>query len=127
MIYPLLSNQQLTIRENAKKALIAYHVRSPEAETLTTLNDIVQRLQSTTATTPYISDPYEAEGLVSVCAAILRTSADGFFNYDDWLIYLRTFMVYLSHPASTVRQEMSIVFRYVSSIIVTAEPVFRLV
>lgn len=60
-----------------------------------------------------ITDPYAAEGLLSVCNTILRADAQGLFSYEDWAHELHAYILYLAHPASTVRIEASSIFKHI--------------
>lgn len=61
---------------------------------------------------PWLPDAYEAEALLGVCANLVRNiSSRSFFSLPNWKLYFYTFLLYLSHPASTVRQGSSSIFK----------------
>lgn len=42
---------------------------------------------------------------------IKNSSIKSFFSFTNWKLYLVTYLLYLSHPASTVRQGSSVLFK----------------
>jgi hypothetical protein len=61
---------------------------------------------------PWLMDAYESEALLGVCSIIVKNSStDAFFTLVNWKLYLATFLLYLAHPASTVRQGSSMIFK----------------
>lgn len=60
---------------------------------------------------PWLDDAYCAESLLGVCAILVKSTS--FFALPNWEGYFFTFLLYLSHPASTVRQECSSIFRHI--------------
>lgn len=122
VVFAMLAHRQLSIREAATKAFAAYLTRSRFRDALSALKDIVLRLragdvptQSAPPTHPVGHTPhlhaYEAEGLLRVCIFIIKHVPPGFL-LPNWPLYFSTFEMYLTHPASTVRQATSEVFRY---------------
>jgi hypothetical protein len=55
---------------------------------------------------------FEAEGLLGVAITIIKQLPPGFL-LPQWPLYFRTFKSYLGHPASTVRQAASLVFKHI--------------
>ncbi|EGD80684.1 hypothetical protein PTSG_01274 [Salpingoeca rosetta] len=55
---------------------------------------------------------HEAEGLLGVCHFIIKHVPPGFL-LPKWPLFFSTFSAYLAHPASTVRQATSTVFKFV--------------
>lgn len=55
---------------------------------------------------------HEAEGLLGVCQFIIRNISPGVL-LPKWPLFFVTFSEYLAHPASTVRQAASTVFKFV--------------
>ena len=88
-------------------------------EALSAFNEAINRLRgsanpnSETSNAAFI-DAYEAEGLLGVCLFIIKHVPVGFL-LPDWPIYFSTFDMYLSHPASTVRQATSNLFKFLGS------------
>jgi hypothetical protein len=61
---------------------------------------------------PWLMDAYESEALMGVCAILVKNSSSrSFFSIQNWKLYLTTFLLYLAHPASTVRQSSSMIFK----------------
>jgi hypothetical protein len=60
-------------------------------------------------------DAYESEALLGVCSICLKRTKV-LFSLPKWEIRFYTFLLYLSHPASTVRQEASKLFRVIISL-----------
>jgi len=118
LVYAMLANVQLSVRENATKAFSAYLSRSQFKEALEMFQEIVDRLrclgapETGTPAGPPLLDAYEAEGLLGVCVFIIKHIQPGFL-LPNWPLYFSTFARYLAHPASTVRQAASTVFKYV--------------
>nr|XP_006825186.1 PREDICTED: uncharacterized protein LOC102802136 [Saccoglossus kowalevskii] len=52
------------------------------------------------------------EGLLGVCIFLVKQISPGYL-LPQWPLYFSTFSLYLSHPASTVRQATSAVFKYI--------------
>eukprot|EP01137_Pigoraptor_chileana_P033797 Opistho-2@25290 len=131
VVYSLLAHPQLSIREHATKAFSAYLSRSEFREALTSLKEVVGRLaphglsfspsgvtgDGTDNIHPALAAPfqfmdaYEAEGLLSVCVYLIKHIPPRFL-LPNWPHYFRTFDVYLMHPASTVRQVTSTLFKH---------------
>ena len=117
MVYAMLANAQLSVRENATRAFSAYLSRSQFKEALEMFQEIVDRLRcsagepSTAEPAVGLLDAYEAEGLLGVCVFIIKHLQPGFL-LPNWPLYFSTFARYLAHPASTVRQATSTVFKY---------------
>ncbi|EDQ92257.1 uncharacterized protein MONBRDRAFT_23233 [Monosiga brevicollis MX1] len=109
----LLKHQQLTVRENASKAFAGYLSRSKVERGLVVLDDLVAKLQHLDDEDRYRYLPhFEAEGLLDVCVTIIKQLPPGFL-LPNWPAYFRTFKFYLGHPASTVRQACSLVFKHI--------------
>lgn len=104
---------------------MAFHARSPRSDILITRDHLVRSLLalppspvplpecSLLPSTHPISDPYAAEGLLSVCNTVLRADTEGLFSYGDWSHQLHAYILYLAHPASTVRIEASSIFKHI--------------
>jgi hypothetical protein len=54
----------------------------------------------------------QAEGLLAASVTIIKQLPPGFL-LPQWPLYFRTFKFYLGHPASTVRQAASGVFKHI--------------
>eukprot|EP00002_Diphylleia_rotans_P009508 TRINITY_DN1982_c0_g1_i1.p1 TRINITY_DN1982_c0_g1~~TRINITY_DN1982_c0_g1_i1.p1 ORF type:complete len:1148 (+),score=180.12 TRINITY_DN1982_c0_g1_i1:52-3495(+) len=57
---------------------------------------------------------FESEGLLGLCGFLAKHTRY-FFRIQGWMLYLFTFCHYLSHPASTVRQQSSAIFKCIVS------------
>eukprot|EP00039_Didymoeca_costata_P030236 m.28520 g.28520 ORF g.28520 m.28520 type:complete len:1346 (+) comp8008_c0_seq1:235-4272(+) len=123
LLYKMLAHPQLGIRENATKAFSAYLSRIKIKEVVVIFQNIVERMQAGLTYEEYqqaataegcglLLEPYESEGLLGVCTYIIKHIETGFL-LPKWPQYFFTFSRYLSHPASTVRQATSIVFKYI--------------
>ncbi|XP_072051956.1 uncharacterized protein [Amphiura filiformis] len=126
IVYPLLAHRQLSIRENATKAFSAFLSRCEVKEALTSFTEALTRLRHGTGVSPDQSslphlavlrkdyrflNAYEAEGLLGVCVYLIKHISPGFL-LPNWPEYFSIFNLYLMHPASTVRQATSAVFKY---------------
>ncbi|XP_071784930.1 LOW QUALITY PROTEIN: uncharacterized protein [Asterias amurensis] len=129
-VYPLLAHPQLGVRENATKALSTYLSRCDFKVALKCLREAVSRLCQSDQAESWSSgdcvflqhavlkpsykflDAYEAEGLLSVCLYLIKYVQSGVL-LPYWMQYFSTFNLYLMHPASTVRQAASIIFKYI--------------
>ncbi|XP_069112054.1 uncharacterized protein [Argopecten irradians] len=123
VVFTLLSNPQLTIRENSAKALSAFISCSDAKEALSTLEKVVSVLWSEVNKSQAershrnvqlpvkFLDAYAAEGILDVCLILVKVLPLPRL-LPRWPQYLSTFLLYLSHPASTVRQAASNIFKY---------------
>ncbi|XP_052819108.1 uncharacterized protein LOC128244975 isoform X2 [Mya arenaria] len=125
VVFDLLSHSQLTIREHAAKTLATYITCSSVDDAISTLNDVVQILRSYSKNTEVpiglvmllqshsgkFVDDYAAEGFLGVCIFLVKVIPLSCL-LPSWPEYISTFLLYLSHPASTVRQAASSVFKY---------------
>ncbi|XP_033755858.1 uncharacterized protein LOC117338609 [Pecten maximus] len=123
VVFTLLSNPQLTIRENAAKALSAFISCSDAKEALSTLEKVISVLWSEVNKSQAekhhrnvqlpvkFLDAYAAEGILDVCLFLVKVLPLPHL-LPRWPRYLSTFLLYLSHPASTVRQAASNIFKY---------------
>ncbi|KAL4234093.1 hypothetical protein ACF0H5_005746 [Mactra antiquata] len=119
VVFDLLSHTQLTIREHSAKTLATYITCSRITDALDTLSEVVQILKSDNETNSprkqvyngQFLDDYASEGFLGVCIFLVKVIP---LNYllPGWPEYISTFIHYLSHPASTVRQAASSVFKY---------------
>ncbi|XP_078607662.1 uncharacterized protein LOC144879770 isoform X1 [Branchiostoma floridae x Branchiostoma japonicum] len=130
VVRPLLAHAQLSIREHATKAYSSYLSRCEFREALSSFREVMSHLcrdcQPETQAAeqhsllPHLAvlrkeysfmDAYEAEGLLGVCVFLVKHIPPGFM-LPSWPYYFSTFNLYLMHPASTVRQATSQVFKY---------------
>ncbi|XP_071173615.1 uncharacterized protein [Mytilus edulis] len=120
VVFTLLSNPQLTIRENAAKAISGYISSADMKEALSTFeqvltllrNDVLVSDQVHTVILPIeLLDDYAAEGFLNVSLFILKVLPLKVL-LSRWSQYVSTFLLYLSHHASTVRQAASNIFKY---------------
>ncbi|XP_030831113.1 uncharacterized protein LOC764251 isoform X2 [Strongylocentrotus purpuratus] len=135
IVYPLLAHQQLSVRECAIKAFTSFLSKCEFQEALSSFSDAISRLDqgshllsssnSDTQGRPCYQVPhqavlkkdfkflnaYEAEGLLGVCLYLVKHIPPGFL-LPKWPFYFSVFSLYLMHPASTVRQATSELFRY---------------
>ena len=105
VLFELLTHEQLSIRENATKGLAAFLSRSAFEETLSAFSEAVHRIDKT----PMLDD-YSAEGLLGLCVPLIKQVPSSYL-LSHWATYFPAFNMYLAHPASTVRQMTSTIFR----------------
>eukprot|EP00047_Mylnosiga_fluctuans_P015264 m.44770 g.44770 ORF g.44770 m.44770 type:complete len:1243 (+) comp5842_c0_seq1:74-3802(+) len=126
-LYRLLAHPQLGIREQAGKVFSAYLSRSRLKIALLSLREIISRLRvvpnphtplgpvadsSDDKSSDTHLNAYEAEGLLGVLDFIIKHLKPGFL-LAEWPLYHSTLEHYLWHPASTVRQATSTVFKFI--------------
>ncbi|XP_033117348.1 uncharacterized protein LOC117117218 isoform X2 [Anneissia japonica] len=135
IIYPMLAHPQLSVREQATKAFSTYLYRCEFKEALQSFKEALAHLCDGTGITiafdeednyvlsqglPHHAvlckdyqflDAYRAEGLLGVCIYLIKHIPPGYL-LPSWPLYFSTFNLYLMHPASTVRQAASAVFKY---------------
>ncbi|XP_035680046.1 uncharacterized protein LOC118418298 isoform X2 [Branchiostoma floridae] len=129
VVRPLLAHAQLSIREHATKAYSSYLSRCEFREALSSFREVMSHLcrdsqpetqAAEQSILPHLAvlrkeysfmDAYEAEGLLGVCVFLVKHIPPGFM-LPSWPYYFSTFNLYLMHPASTVRQATSQVFKY---------------
>jgi hypothetical protein len=136
-IFLLLSHPQLSIRENTIKAFSSYITRSEFKvchcvfsilfflysklqEAFAAFNTVVDQLQRGTnfgqdCHELVFMDAYEAEGLLGICVNLVKHIAPSFL-LPEWPQYSSTFNAYLMHPASTVRQTTSTIFKFIGEL-----------
>ncbi|XP_048576620.1 uncharacterized protein LOC5501449 isoform X2 [Nematostella vectensis] len=128
VLYSLLAHPQLSIRDHATKAFSSIFSRCEFQEAFAAFEEVVKRLcrgtQSPESTfkgwhLPHLAvlrpdfkflQACEAEGLLGVCVFLIKHIPPGFL-LPNWPRYFSTFNLYLMHPASTVRQATSAVFK----------------
>lgn len=123
IIYRMLADPQLSVREHAARLFSAYLSRSQFREAVACFTAIMLSLRrlapdmvgldeaARRSRTFVYLDAYEAEGLLAVCLFIVRNMSPGFL-LPNWPLYFATFELYLTHPASTVRQATSAIFKF---------------
>ncbi|XP_070575993.1 uncharacterized protein [Ptychodera flava] len=137
VIFPLLGHPQLSIRENAIKAFSSFLSRCEFKEALSSFKEVISLLCTGAMSDPIPADgqiaipsprnnlphlavmkpdykfldAYHAEGLLGVCIFLVKHISPGYL-LPHWPLYFSTFNLYLMHPASTVRQATSAVFKY---------------
>lgn len=118
VVFDLLSHSQLTIREHAVKTLATYITCSSVLDALNTLSEVIQILKRkqdsrgiTQVSKGVFLEDYAAEGFLGVCIFLVKVIPLSYL-LPGWPEYISTFLLYLSHPASTVRQAASSVFKY---------------
>ncbi|XP_060566590.1 uncharacterized protein LOC132725472 isoform X3 [Ruditapes philippinarum] len=118
VVFDLLSHSQLTIREHAAKTLATYITCSSVMDALNTLYEVIQILKkkqdskgNTQVSKGQFLDDYASEGFLGVCIFLVKVIPLSYL-LPGWPEYISTFLLYLSHPASTVRQAASSVFKY---------------
>ncbi|CAD5110885.1 DgyrCDS250 [Dimorphilus gyrociliatus] len=121
-LFPLLAHQQLSVRENTVKAISSYLTRTDFTETLACFKNVICQL---TANIPSgihyhnainvpnfkFMEAQHAEGLLGVCEFLVKQIPPAHL-LPHWLRYTSTFCLYLKHPASTVRQATSSIFKF---------------
>ncbi|KAK3085980.1 hypothetical protein FSP39_011613 [Pinctada imbricata] len=132
VVFKLLYDQQLTIRENAAKALSTYITCANVHEASSTFKKVMEQLQQGVTYSRHdhdkrqdgttregadivnlpveFLDAYAAEGLLNVCQFLVKVLPLREL-LPFWPQHISTFLIYLSHPASTVRQASSTVFK----------------
>ncbi|XP_062613685.1 uncharacterized protein LOC134275417 [Saccostrea cucullata] len=121
VVFKLLYHPQLTIREHAAKALSTYISCCDVKEAFSTFEQVTEQLsenilspvQSINLPVKFL-DAYAAEGLLNVCLSIIKVLPLQMM-LSNWPTYINAFLLYLSHPASTVRQAASSLFKYLVS------------
>ncbi|XP_071494032.1 uncharacterized protein [Diadema antillarum] len=142
IVYPLLAHPQLSVRECAIKGFTSFLSRCEFQEALASFSTAISRLgqESSILSREATSSPiqkktasvgqsmslphyavlskdfkflnaYEAEGLLGVCLYLIKHIPPGLL-LPKWPYYFSVFSLYLMHPASTVRQATSELFRY---------------
>ncbi|KAL3860307.1 hypothetical protein ACJMK2_010446 [Sinanodonta woodiana] len=119
--FTLLYHPQLTIREHAVKTLATFISCAGITEALSTFNKVIAVLRKGVTTNgksfqmrspvQYMDD-YASEGFMGVCMFLVKVLPLSCL-LPNWPEYMSTFILYLSHPASTVRQAASSVFRQI--------------
>eukprot|EP00698_Gefionella_okellyi_P019537 TRINITY_DN5998_c0_g1_i1.p1 TRINITY_DN5998_c0_g1~~TRINITY_DN5998_c0_g1_i1.p1 ORF type:complete len:1016 (-),score=196.11 TRINITY_DN5998_c0_g1_i1:2646-5693(-) len=103
--FRMLAHSQLSVRENAIRALGAFLSRCEFRDTLDAFCECMLRLHNG------VSETAEAEGLLGVVDMIVR-SVPANCIFPQWSDYFATLNLYAAHSASTVRQMTSaILFR----------------
>ncbi|KAK3746389.1 hypothetical protein QZH41_018199, partial [Actinostola sp. cb2023] len=130
VLYSLLAHSQLSIRDQATNAFSSILSRCEFQEAFFAFQDVISRLckgiidcpqsEGNTILLPHVAvlrsdfkflKAYEAEGLLGVCVFLIKHIPPGYL-LTTWPLYFSTFNIYLMHPASTVRQATSAVFKY---------------
>ena len=114
--FNLIGHEQLSVRENATRAFAAFLSRCPAHQTINAFSDVIDRLhRNFQSSLQSERAAYLAEGLLGLCVILakLRLIPSNYMisNWDH--IYL-TLEGYLGHPASTVRQMSSTVFKHLA-------------
>lgn len=123
IMFGMLANPQLSIRETATRAISAALSRSQFKEALDAFQEVVSELQGSWTSADLedaeqrkdrsqFMNAYQAEGLLGVCLFIIKNIPPGFL-LPEWPRYFSIFELYLTHPASTVRQATSAIFKYI--------------
>ncbi|XP_031558056.1 uncharacterized protein LOC116294568 isoform X2 [Actinia tenebrosa] len=131
VLYSLLAHPQLSIRDQATKAFSSILSRCEFQQAFSAFQEVVHRLckgiqetskskENNTTELPHMAvlrsefkflEAYEAEGLLGVCVFLIKHIPPGYL-LPTWPLYFSTFNLYLMHPASTVRQATSAVFKF---------------
>ncbi|KAL5022616.1 hypothetical protein ScPMuIL_001771 [Solemya velum] len=120
VVFLLLSHPQLTIRDSAVKLLSIYIACSDHKEALSTLEDVMKILEEginigidndDIYLPGQFPDAYRSEGFLNVCISVIKVLPISEL-LPNFVYHLSVYVMYLSHPASTVRQAASSVFKY---------------
>ncbi|XP_047141548.1 uncharacterized protein LOC101237868 isoform X1 [Hydra vulgaris] len=117
ILFTLFSNSQLSIRETAGKALSILLNKSDLNHFVESFERVVNHLAfyvKEIETQANFMNPYEAEGFMNVLLFLIK-SVPLLHLLSKWHYYWSIFSHYLSHPASTVRQAASSLFKYLVS------------
>ncbi|XP_038070468.1 uncharacterized protein LOC119739556 isoform X2 [Patiria miniata] len=134
VVYPLLAHPQVSVRDHATKAFSTYLSRCDFKVAVESLKEAVSKLGQdekmerlkALSFGDCISLPHyavlqpnynfmaacQAEGLLSVCLYLIKHVQSGVLLLN-WPKYFSTFSLNLMHPASTVRQAASVIFKYI--------------
>ncbi|XP_067652391.1 uncharacterized protein [Haliotis asinina] len=115
VVFGVISHSQLPIRESAVKAMSAYISLVDKQESLRILEKTLDLLsgryhQQDDQGSPEFVDAYKAEGLLNVCQSVIKSLSLPSL-LPCWDGYLSSFLHHLAHPASSVRQSASSVFK----------------
>ncbi|CAB4014275.1 uncharacterized protein LOC113682722 isoform X2, partial [Paramuricea clavata] len=129
VVFSLLAHPQLSIREHASKAFTSILSRSESQYIEKSFRQVIIHLCKGTDVDinnqkyeklPHHAvlredftflDAYEAQGLLEVSIFLIKRIPVNILM-ERWPLYFSTFNLYLMHPASTVRQASSVVFKY---------------
>eukprot|EP00794_Sanderia_malayensis_P018804 gene18804-20698_t len=118
VIYKLLSSNQLSIREHANKAFSYFLLRSEFPQVFKSFKDVLlhlakEALSNIDSHTKKIkfSDASHVEGFLRLAEFLIRQIPIQYI-LNSWQFCFATFSYYLMHPASTIRQASSSVFKY---------------
>ncbi|XP_071087709.1 uncharacterized protein [Haliotis cracherodii] len=115
VVFRVISHSQLPIRESAVKAVSAYISLVDNQESLRILEQTIALLRGGNHTqvdqdSQEFVDAYKAEGLLNVCQSVVKSLPLASL-LPCWGGYLSSFLHHLAHPASSVRQSASSVFK----------------
>ncbi|XP_076357943.1 uncharacterized protein LOC143250806 isoform X2 [Tachypleus tridentatus] len=137
-VYPLLSHPQLDVREGAIKAFSVFLLRSEFQECQQTFTRVLSSLALAMETKdsnllPKIgnldscfSDPYLVQSLLGLGVFLVKNLPLELLLME-WSEVFRIFLAYLSHPACSVRQVASEIFKFLVSKDTTCPIVLKLV
>ncbi|XP_028392463.1 uncharacterized protein LOC114517020 [Dendronephthya gigantea] len=129
VVFSLLAHPQVSIREHASKAFTSILSRSESQYIEKSFRQVIIHLCKGTGIDissqkyeklPHHAvlredftflDAYEAQGLLEVSIFLIKRIPVNLLM-DRWPLYFSTYNLYLMHPASTVRQASSVVFKY---------------
>ncbi|XP_046545461.1 uncharacterized protein LOC124255616 [Haliotis rubra] len=115
VVFGVISHSQLPIRESAVKAVSAYISLVDKQESLRILGQTLDLLrrgnhQHVDQGSQEFVGAYKAEGLLNVCQSVIKSLSLPSL-LPCWGAYLSSFLHHLAHPASSVRQSASSVFK----------------
>ncbi|PAA61480.1 hypothetical protein BOX15_Mlig023634g2, partial [Macrostomum lignano] len=124
LAFELVTDEQLTTRETAVKAFVNCLACCSDQESELAFHEVYQRLSSCLGSEDLLEcpvqsesfsfmEPYCAESLLNLCLQLFKRIRDHQSYLQNWDIYHRVFDVYLMHPASSVRQAASNLYKYV--------------
>ena len=144
VVFFLLAHPQLSIREHASKAFTSILSRSESQYIEKSFRQVIIHLCKGTGVDinnpkyeklPHHAvlredftflDAYEAQGLLEVSVFLIKRIPVNLLM-ERWPLYFSTFNLYLMHPASTVRQASSVVFKYLVTKDGSSPSIMRLV
>ena len=114
--FNLIGHEQLSVRENATRAFAAFLSRCPAHQTINAFSDVIDRLhRSFQSSLRSERDAYLAEGLLGLCVILAKLRLiPSNYMISNWDHIYSTLEGYLGHPASTVRQMSSTVFKHLA-------------
>jgi hypothetical protein len=114
--FTLIGHGQLSVRENATRAFAAFLSRCPPNQTINAFSNVIDRLYTNfESSLKSERGSYLAEGLLGLCVILAKLRLiPSKYMISNWNHIYSTLEGYLGHPASTVRQMSSTVFKHLA-------------